>query len=148
MILVDHSLKISKATSLTDFLFLRQLRNDVRQKLTNLTKHLSVWDQVKFYLNRPPNIEIYIASVDGQRFAYLLLCDKGDSCFVTEAVVENYRKKGLALALINFAKTLRPVLIADILDTNFASRKLHEKAGFIEISQYNNIVRYQYNGNM
>ena len=148
MLLEDYSFKILRASSPADFLFLRKLRNDVSQNMTNMTKSLSIWDQVKFYLNRPPNIEIYIVSVGGQRSGYLLLCDKGSSCFITEAVAENYRKKGLALALINFAKTLRPVLIADILADNCASRKLHEKAGFVEISQHNDIIRYQYNANV
>jgi hypothetical protein len=144
----DYSFKILRASSPTDFLFLRKLRNGVSQNMTNMTNPLSIWDQVKFYLNRPPNIEIYIASVGGQRSAYLLLCDKGNSCFITEAVAEKYRNKGLALALISFAKTLRPVLVADILATNHASKKLHEKAGFFEISQHNNIIRYQYNVNV
>ncbi len=148
MLSQDYSFKILRASSLADFLFLRKLRNDVSQNMTNMTKSLSIWDQVKFYLNRPPNIEIYIASVRGRRSAYLLLCDKGNSCFITEAVAENYRKKGLALALISFAKTLRPVLTADILAANSASRKLHEKAGFMEISQHNDVIRYQYSANI
>ena len=148
MLLEDYSFKILRASSLADFLFLRKLRNDVSQNMTNMTKSLSILDQVNFYLNRPPNIEIYIVSVKGQRSAYLLLRDDGTSCFITEAVAENYRNKGLALALINFAKTLRPVLTADILAANCASRKLHEKAGFIEISQHNNIIRYQYNADV
>lgn len=144
MLQEDNSLNILKASSLADFLFLRKLRNEVSQNMTNLTKAISIWDQINFFLNPPPNIEVYVACIDGQRSGYLLLADKEGYCFITEVVAKNYRKKGLGLTLISFAKTLRPVLIADILATNLASRKLHEKAGFTKISQNNNILRYQY----
>jgi hypothetical protein len=144
MLFEDSSFTISIAKSPADFLFLRKLRNDVRQNMTNMAESLSILDQVKFYLNPPPNIQIYIAKIKGQRSAYLLLCDKQDTCFITEAVAENFRKKGLALAMVQFAKTLRPILVADVLDTNLASIKLHEKADFIKVSQHHNIIRYQY----
>ena len=35
-----------------------------------------------------------------------------------------------------------------ILAANCASRKLHEKAGFMEISRHNDINRYQYSANV
>jgi hypothetical protein len=135
---------ISIAKSPADFLFLRILRNEVRQNMTNSTEHLSVWTQLKFYLFRPSNIEIYVARFKGRRVAYLLLCDQDGSCFITEAVTEGFRKKNIALAMIKFAQSIRTSLFADVLVTNLASQKLHEKAGFSKVIQQKNIIRYSF----
>jgi hypothetical protein len=136
---------ISIAKSPVDFLFLRKLRNEVRQNMTNLTEHLSVWAQLKFYIFRPSNMEIYIARFKGRRVAYMLLSDKDGCCFITEAVSESFRKKNIALTMIKFAQTIRTSLFADVLVTNLVSQKLHEKAGFSKITQQNNIIRYSFN---
>ncbi len=140
----NSAVAISLATSPWDYLFARQLRNKNIQNMTNNRSYITIWVQIKFYLNNHNNIKLYIATVGGRRAAYLLLREKDNFCFITEVVEEKYQKKGVALAMIKFAQSFNHILIADILKTNLASINLHIKSGFIKTFDDHALVRYQY----
>ena len=122
--------RIRAATSIADFLFLRRLRNQVRDQMTNSTAPIGYFRQFRFYLNKPPNVNVYIAWKSAKRAGYLLLRQESTSCFITEAVDERFRKAGVAARLVRFAQERCADLTAEILLTNSASIKLHQSAGF------------------
>jgi GNAT superfamily N-acetyltransferase len=126
----SHELHIRPATSISDFLFLRRLRNQVRQQMTNSTAPVGYLRQLRFYLNRPSNVEAYIARMGTKRAGYLLLRQEPASCFITEAVDERFRRSGVATRLVHFAQERCADLTAEILLANTASIKLHQSAGF------------------
>jgi len=111
-------------------MFLRRLRNQVRHQMTNSTASVGYLRQFRFYLSKPPNLRVYIAWMDSTRAGYLLLREESTSCFITEAVDERFRGRGVAKRLIQFAQKCCADLTAEILLTNTASIKLHRSAGF------------------
>lgn len=121
---------IRVAASIADFLFLRRLRNQVRGQMTNSTAPVGYLRQFRFYLNQPPNVEVYIAWMRAKRAGYLLLRQESTSCFITEAVDERFRGAGVAARLVRFAQEHCADLTAEILLANTASIKLHQAAGF------------------
>ena len=138
----NNNLIISKAKSFSDFLFLRKLRNEVRLNMTNINYKITIWAQIKFFLNQPNNLNIYIARIEGIRAGYLLLREDNGNLFITEAVDQNFRNQGIATEMIKFAKNLKIKLIAEILNSNNASIFLHEKSGFVKISKNHTISTY------
>jgi GNAT superfamily N-acetyltransferase len=122
--------RIRAATSIADYLFLRRLRNQVRHQMTNSTAPVGYLRQFRFYLNKAPNVTVYIAWMSAKRAGYLLLRQESTSCFITEAVNERFRKAGVAKKLVRFAQECCADLTAEILLTNTASIKLHQSAGF------------------
>jgi GNAT superfamily N-acetyltransferase len=126
----SYNFHIRVATSIADFLFLRRLRNQVRHQMTNSTAAVGYLRQFRFYLGKPPNVEVYIGWIGAKRAGYLLLRQESTSCFITEAVDERFRGTGVATRLVHFAQECRADLTAAILLTNTASIKLHQSAGF------------------
>lgn len=98
--------------------------------MTNSTEPVGYFRQFRFYLNKPPNVNVYIAWLDAKRAGYLLLRQESTSCFITEAVDERFRNAGVAARLVRFAQERYADLTAEILLTNSASIKLHQSAGF------------------
>jgi GNAT superfamily N-acetyltransferase len=126
----SYDFHIRVATSISDYLFLRRLRNQVRDQMTNSTAPVGYLRQFRFYRNKPPNVKVYIAWMSAKRAGYLLLRQESTSCFITEAVDERFRKAGVAKRLVHFAQECCTDLTAEILLTNSASIKLHQSVGF------------------
>ena len=98
--------------------------------MTNNTAPLGYLQQLRFYVNKPPNTKLYIAWVGAKRAGYLLLREESTGCFITEAVDERFREAGVATRLVRYAQERCANLTAEILLTNTASIKLHQSAGF------------------
>jgi len=139
-----YKFDIRAAASISDFLFLRRLRNQVREQMTNSTAPLGLWRQFRFYLNQPPNVKVYVAWVGARRAGYLLLRQESTSCFITEAVDERFRNAGVATGLVRFAQECCTDLTAEILLTNSASIKLHQAVGFQFCCDDGRVARYRY----
>jgi GNAT superfamily N-acetyltransferase len=140
----SYKIDIRVATSISDYLFLRRLRNQVRDQMTNSTAPVGYLQQFRFYLNKPPNVKVYVAWMGARRAGYLLLRQESTSCFITEAVDERFRKAGAATGLVRFAQGCCADLTAEILLTNTASIKLHESAGFQFCGDDGRIALYRY----
>lgn len=138
------TVEIRPARSLADFLFLRKLRNAVRANMTNDTGSIGYLQQLRFFLNTPRNIRIFIARVGGRRAGYLLLRDSADGTLITEAVDAAFRGRGVATALVRYAQTQCPLINAEILAGNNASIRLHESTGFQRSSERDGIVCYRH----
>lgn len=136
--------EVAPAQSIWDYLYVRGLRNRVREHMTNDTSKVGYLRQVLFYLNRPPNVQLFVARIGGRRAGYLLLRSKGDETFITEAVDERYRRNGVGRGLVEFAKALAPMLTAEILSGNVASRCLHEAAGFAFHADDGRVATYRF----
>ena len=119
---------------MADYLFLRALRNRVRQNMTNNTGLINYVEQMRFYLRKPANVDIYIAYVGSKRAGYLLLRHEPSTTLITEAVDESYRGIGVATRLVRYAQDLCADLTAEILAGNDVSIKLHQAAGFRFVS--------------
>ncbi len=141
----SYDFRIRAATSIADFLFLRRLRNQVRDQMTNSSAPVGYIRQFRFYLNKPPNVNVYIAWISAKRAGYLLLRQESTGCFMTEAVDERFRRTGVAKRLIHFAQECCADLTAEILLTNTASIKLHQSAGFQFSGDDGRVTIYRFN---
>ena len=133
---------IRVAASITDYLYLRQLRNRVRDQMTNSTAKVGYLKQLRFYLGKPGNFSVYIAWIGDHRAGYLLLRHEATSCFITTVVDERFRRKGIAAQMIRFAQNCASNLTAEILLTNTASLKLHETMGFRYFGNNGRVATY------
>jgi ribosomal protein S18 acetylase RimI-like enzyme len=140
----DNTVEMRPAATLADYLYLRKLRNEVRLSMTNNTGRICLWQQLRFYWRKPAGIDIYIATVDGARAGYLLLREQPPTALITEAVGAAFRGRGIARRMVEYAKTLRPHLTADILETNAASLRLHRSAGFVETGQDGPVKHFRF----
>lgn len=136
--------EIAPARTFWDYLYIRELRNRVRQHMTNDTSKVGLFRQVLFYLNRPPNVQLFVARVAGRRAGYLLLRSKGEETFITEAVDDRYRRSGVGRKMVQFAQESAPSLIAEILVGNQASRRLHEVTGFRLLAEDGRVAEYHF----
>ncbi|MFM8989123.1 MAG: N-acetyltransferase family protein [Alphaproteobacteria bacterium] len=121
---------IREARSALDFEYVRGLRNANRAFLTGDARRIGLLRQLRFWLRRPPSIDLYVAELDGRRCGYLLLRRDADTTWITEVVDARHRGRGVAQAMIRFAAARRPHLSAEILSANEASLRLHARAGF------------------
>ena len=112
--------------------------------MTNSTTPISYVQQLRFYLRKPRNVDIYIACLEGKRIGYLLLRHEEVTTLITEAVDESYRRSGVARRLVQYAQGIHANLTAEILRSNFASIKLHEAAGFTFAGDQGDVRRYRF----
>lgn len=140
----DPAIVISPARGLVDYMYIRQLRNAVRFKMTGDTRKIGLSRQLRFFLNTPESIELYVARVEGRRAGYLLLRREGGTTLITEAVDVAFRRRGVGSELIRHAKGCRPDITAHVLFDNLASRKLHEEAGFVPVGTEGGLVVYRF----
>lgn len=113
--------------------------------MTNSTAPIGYFRQFRFYLNKPPNVNVFIAWIGAKRAGFLLLRHEPTSCFITEAVDERFRNAGVAARLVRFAQERCADLTAEILLTNSASIKLHQSAGFDFCGDDGRIAVYRFN---
>ena len=144
MTLPDASFDIRLALTIGDYLYVRRLRNRVRHQMTNDTARVGYWRQLRFYLTNPANVQLYIARVDGRRAGYLLLRRHANTCFITEAVDEPFRRAGVAANMVRFAQRCCDDLTADILHTNTASVALHERMRFRLVGSDGRVATYRF----
>jgi RimJ/RimL family protein N-acetyltransferase len=93
-------------------------------------------------LTKKPSIDLYIAQFEGRRCGYLLLRRHSKTTWITEVVEEKFRRKGIAGEIIGFAVATKLELSAEILNSNKASIRLHERAGFVQVEKFNSFGRY------
>lgn len=141
---IERKLNIKLATSFADYMFTRKLRNEVRVNMTEFTGEITFLQQVVFWMHKPNNIQLYVASIKSERVAYLLLRFSSKRCFITEVVDRAHRNMGIGSSLIDFAKTKSIMLTAEILKTNTSSLYLHEKNGFEHVKTDGSKEIYEY----
>src|SRR5262245_41973454 len=108
---LETELSIEEARSLADYLFLRALRNRVRELMTNHTEPIGYWQQLSFsraMRARSLPITIFIARRRGRRAGYLLIRQTADGAAVTEAIGEQFRQQGIGRKLLTFAQQRYP----------------------------------------
>jgi ribosomal protein S18 acetylase RimI-like enzyme len=140
----QKEIDIRRAQSMVDYLFLRTLRNRVRHNMTNNTASINYIQQLRFYLRKPANLDIYIACAGSKRVGYLLLRHAGSTTLITEAVDAPYRGSGIATRMVQHAQQLCADLTAEILAGNAASIKLHQAAGFKFVSARGGVQTYRF----
>ena len=143
--MVDE-VKFKLATSLVDFLHLRNIRNEARFFLTNNQSHISIYRQLLFYFFKPSNLSFFLATQGGFVVGYLgITHDKSKNCFlVTEVVREDFRGMGIGIQMLDFAKDRYSPLVAEIFKDNNPSINLHLKAGFRVSGETLNLIKMQY----
>ena len=127
-----------------DYLFLRRLRNQVRNQMTNSTAPVGYLQQLRFYFRGSPGVKLYIGWIGAKRAGYLLLRHESATCYITEAVDECFRRAGVASRMIDFAKGSCADLTAEILLENTASINLHQTAGFQRSGGDGRIATYRF----
>ena len=112
--------------------------------MTNSTTSINYIQQLRFYMRKPRNVDIYIACLETNRAGYLLLRHEGPTTLVTVAVDESYRRMGIARRLVQHAQQMHADLTAEILTGNVASIKLHEAAGFTFASVQGGVQTFRF----
>jgi len=141
---------IAEAHSLGDFIFLKNLRNNVRHLMTNDTSHIGYWRQLRFYFLRKHNCyrlrstRIYIARIKRHRVGYVLIKPTLDGARITEAVVPKFRRNGIGQKLIEFAQRGNDNLVAEINQDNRGSIRLHASMGFAPEGTNGSTLIYRY----
>lgn len=128
------AIAIRPAASALDFEYVRRLRNANRRFLTGHAGRIGLLRQLRFWLRRPPGIDLYVAERDGRRCGYLLLRRDGATAWITEVVDARHRGHGVAQEMIRFAAARHPHVSAEILADNEASLRLHARAGFARVA--------------
>jgi len=137
------NVEFKPCTSVIDYFFVRALRNKNYHFMTNNANRISIVEQLKFMLTKPPQIELYVARVGSRRVAYLLLNRNApNTAYITEAVDERWRRCGIGEAIIDFAKSKVDNIIAQIKASNVASIKLHQHCGFRLLQDGQEVVTY------
>lgn len=114
--------------------------------MTNLNREIGLFEQFKFIINKPDSMRLLLAYSEGNKCGYLVLTEKKDGAYITEVVDEKYRVLGVATKMIDYAKQLHDVIIADILNNNEASLRVHIKNGFNLHTRGDVFSRYVFNG--
>jgi len=140
----SHRILIRNARSIRDYLFLRSLRNQSQHQLTGETQNISLRKQLIFYLKKPKDITTFIAEVKGVRVGYLLIRRSGLNNYITEVIKPEWQNQGIGSEMIKFAQKDYAELTAEILVTNIASVKLHQKNQFVLKETTKNILIYKY----
>jgi RimJ/RimL family protein N-acetyltransferase len=97
-----------------------------------------------FYLKKPKDITTFIAEVKGVRVGYLLIRRSGLNNYITEVIKPEWQNQGIGSEMIKFAQKDYAELTAEILVTNIASVKLHQKNQFVLKETTKNILIYKY----
>jgi hypothetical protein len=134
------NIKIYKAKSINDYIFLRKVRNKNREFLTENIKYLTIFDQIFFYLILSKKYKIYIVEKEGEKAGYMMLKKVKNIYFITEVILKKFRRQSLATLMVNFAKKKYKKLIAKISLKNKISISFHKKIGFEEIKRNKNAL--------
>ena len=129
------NIKIYKAKSIKDYIFLRKVRNKNRAFLTEYNKYLTIFDQIFFYFFLSRKYKIYIVEKEGEKAGYIMLKKIKNIYFITEVILKKFRRQNLATLMVNFAKKKYKKLIAKISLRNKISITFHRKLGFEEIKR-------------
>jgi RimJ/RimL family protein N-acetyltransferase len=135
------------ASSIFDYMDVRRIRNENSRWLTGNPNKIGIWQQLKFYWSKPKNIELYVCREFGSVVAYMLLRHEAETCFITEVVDVLYRGENIASDMILFAQFHYPNITAEILNSNVASIRLHEKMGFKLVSESEHKLTYNWRHN-
>ena len=98
------NIKIYKAKSIKDYIFLRKVRNKNRAFLTEYNKYLTIFDQIFFYFFLSRKYKIYIVEKEGEKAGYIMLKKIKNIYFITEVILKKFRRQNLATLMVNFAK--------------------------------------------
>ena len=138
---VTEEITIRRARSIADYLFLRTLRNQVRQSMTNDTGLVTLLQQARFFLNKPAALDVYVAWLGSRRAGYLLLRRVETTTLITEAVEPACRRMGVAAIIVRHAQKHHANLTAEIRSGNAASLALHVSAGFVPVKLGPRVLR-------
>lgn len=130
MATTPSKVKIRIASTITDYLFIRRLRNSVAHLLTGNSNKISFKQQLWFFLFRPKNVQLFIAELEEEKIGYLLLRLEKTTTFITEVICEDFRGRGIGAQMIEFAKSQFDHLTAHIIHSNIPSINLHISNGF------------------
>jgi RimJ/RimL family protein N-acetyltransferase len=136
-------MEITDKLSLADYLWIRKLRNENRHLMTGDARRISLWRQIRFWMDQKPGIQLYIVRHEGRRAGYLLLREREAGCaYITECIAKEAQGEGIGRELVRFAQQRRSNLIADVLPSNQPSIRLHTRNGFVLESEREGIQRY------
>ncbi len=85
------NIKIYKAKSINDYMFLRKARNKNRAFLTENNKYLTIFDQIFFYFFLSRKYKIYIVEKKGEKAGYIILKKINNIYFITEVILKKFR---------------------------------------------------------
>ena len=138
-------------SNLGEALKVRQIRNDNRQYFTNDTKYINLFRQIWWYFTyyKKGEYKVYISrNTERQVIGYGAILVKNRIGYITECVDKRYHGQGFGEAilinLMQIANREHLLLIAEVLDTNVRSKKLHEKLGFVLHEKTERTTRYAY----
>lgn len=136
-----HAAYLIPLKNIFQALSLRNIRNETRSFMTNSQGAISLFAQIKWFFkhylpSKEQKIFLLLSPETYEAMGYLGLREKDNKILITEAFKENARGKGFGSLCLDFLINHYPraknkTLVAEILEDNLPSQKLHEKFGFL-----------------
>lgn len=117
--------------------FLLAWRNDPETRANSRRTHELTWPELIEAPVKGVRRETYVAEIDGVPVGSVRLDYEEELCEVSWTVAPTRRRRGIGLGMVRLAvaQCTARVLLAEIKPTNTASRRIAERAGFIEIGE-------------
>lgn len=143
--------KFNKSSIESYLEYMRMIRNEstCKDNMTRYRGEITPEMQKKWYESLPNNITPYIFVIIEYGAVvypcgYGLITVKDDNSSLTGVIDKQYRGKGygreLFMKLIEISKTKTQKVSLEVLETNYAAKKLYESLGFKTVNQINDII--------
>lgn len=123
-------IKFKLAKSIFDYLYIRKLRNSNLNFFTRNRNFIGFFEQLKFFLKKKKNIQIFIIIFKKKKIGYLLIRKRKKKNFLTLVIEEKFRNYGFGKKTIFYAQKKYSNLTSEIFTNNLPSLKIHEKTNF------------------
>jgi ribosomal protein S18 acetylase RimI-like enzyme len=131
--------------------YMRKIRNEssCRENMTRCIEEITSEMQKKWYESLSENITPYIFVIIEHGVivypcGYGLITIEDGIAMLTGVIEKDFRGKGygrdLFSKLIKIAKTKSDKVSLEVLETNYAAKKLYESLGFVSTKQTNNTI--------
>ena len=127
--MTNDVLKVRLAKTLPDYMFIREVRNSCYLNMTRDRRKIGLFEQLRFFFFARKKFFIFILSGDS-RIGYVLIRKSDSGFYFSFAIREEFRGLGFGTFLVKTFKENYYPLVAEVLKTNVASRRVFEKEGF------------------
>lgn len=118
---------------------IRKIRNECSQFMTNNPNKISLYSQIKWFINLPENLTPYIFYKEGIPVGYGIIKINDNRALLTGGIKENSRGLGLGKELFSLliyeSEKLDKTPTLDVLKTNKRAINLYSSLGFKVIKE-------------
>ena len=147
-----NAIHTKTAYSVSDFIWLYKTVKKNKEFLTGESAKINTVKQIIFMYKIRNGIlpfRIFIYCISNKRVGYGLIKPAGESIFITEVVDENFRGNGIGNFILRHLLSVSSKeygegrVVVHIRKNNLPSLKMHENAGFSQVSETDEIVEME-----